>query len=111
MAVLLEFSRLCRGRRMALAPDARSAPCHEGPRSADTGPVMAWCRGVRSRPGDPDRHKKCTGPAERWVTPLPTKRQLSTDPAMIGWDTGRFSHAKGTMCTVLVRAAGLGERT
>lgn len=35
---------------------------------------------MRSRPGDPDRHKKCTGPAERRVTALSTTGRYSTDP-------------------------------
>lgn len=87
---------------MALAPDARDAPCRKGPRSADTGRMRVWCRGVRSRPGDPDRHKKCKGPAERRVTPLSPTGRLSTDSAMITRRAGRYSHASGTMPADLV---------
>jgi hypothetical protein len=42
---------------------------------------MGRWRGVRSRPGDPDRHKKCTGPSHLRVTGLSTTGQYSTDPA------------------------------
>lgn len=52
---------------------------------------------MRSRPGRPDRHQKCTGPERHRVTPLSTTGRYSTDPGHDRPDAGRFSHASETM--------------
>lgn len=65
---------------------------------------MTRCRGVRSRPGDPDRHQKCTGPERHRVTPLSTTGRYSTDPGHDPPDAGRFSHASETMCAYVAGA-------
>src|SRR5690348_18473030 len=66
---------------------------------------MTGCRGVRSRPGDPDRHGKCTGPGRCRVTPLSTTGRWSTDPGHDPSDAGPFSHASETMCAYVAGVA------
>lgn len=48
---------------------------------------------MRSRPGDPDRHRKCTGRPECRVTALSTTGRLSTDPV----HDPRGSRGRGTV--------------